>query len=434
MKRFYILAFLFSPSFVGAQDMPLSQVLLPNEGWHLVAHEFKSISGLTANKHGKVFVSDPESKQIIRIGKDGRGEVFATPTAAVQQLAIDAEGHLYGYQPGRQRIVLLAGGDKETVRAENIGGLGDFIVARSGACYWTVPDAHTVLRINTDGLKQLLDQSIAKPTGLTLWPDQGTLVVADAGGAHLWAFRVENNGGLKAKDGGLNARECYYPLRVRPGETSGAAGMTMDSAGRLYVATREGVQVFDPTGRLSGVLAKPDAGELIGVAFGGEDLQTLFVATGSKLYARMVLARGALAEPGKFTCEFQKAEDSFKTAGSRDAQVFEITSKSGIGKALVTRTEGTWPSPLVVRFVGMKMLEHISVLDGTVGLNGAIGQENRKTIRYDRNGKETKEAKEAVFTLTIVRTANGMEVTIPTPFGTAKMKQLHLAWIDAYRN
>jgi len=43
------------------------------------------------------------------------------------------------------------------------------------------------------------------------WRDGGTLVVGDASGAHLWAFRIEKNGDLSSP-------EKYYPLRLRYGD------------------------------------------------------------------------------------------------------------------------------------------------------------------------------------------------------------------------
>ena len=59
-------------------------------------------------------------------------------------------------------------------------------------------------------------------------------------------------------DGTLTAGDRYYALRVRKGvERSDATAATIDSMNRVYIATSEGVQVFDPIARLCGVLHKP---------------------------------------------------------------------------------------------------------------------------------------------------------------------------------
>ena len=43
----------------------------------------------------------------------------------------------------------------------------------------------------------------------------------------------------------------------------------MDEQGRYYVTTHLGLQVFDPTGRLCGVLPNPGAKNMTSVGFGG---------------------------------------------------------------------------------------------------------------------------------------------------------------------
>jgi sugar lactone lactonase YvrE len=187
-------------------------------------------------------------------------------------------------------VLLLAG----AARAQDmplsqilIEGEGWRAVEKSAAP--TFPDpARTTSRkgmtFTADGLK---GHGPASPSGVVLWPDEGTLVVGDRAGKHLWAFRVE-------KDGSLTCGERYYALRVKPGQTaSGVTALTADSAGRLYACTPLGVQVFDPTGRLSGVLLKPGEGDLTAIAFGGEKHDTLFVLCGGKVYARKTQARGA---------------------------------------------------------------------------------------------------------------------------------------------
>jgi enterochelin esterase family protein len=63
-------------------------------------------------------------------------------------------------------------------------------------------------------------------------------------------------------------------------------GLAVDDKGRLYACTPLGVQVFDPTGRLSGVMLKPCDGELTAAAFGGDKGDLLFVLCGDKVFVR----------------------------------------------------------------------------------------------------------------------------------------------------
>jgi sugar lactone lactonase YvrE len=50
--------------------------------------------------------------------------------------------------------------------------------------------------------------------------------------------------------------------------------------------------VFDPTGRLSGVILKPQRAFLSNAVFGGPDLDTLYVTNADKVYRRRTKAKG----------------------------------------------------------------------------------------------------------------------------------------------
>jgi gluconolactonase len=67
----------------------------------------------------------------------------------------------------------------------------------------------------------------------------------------------------------------------------------VDSIGRLYVTTRAGLQMFDPIGRMGGVIHKPVAGRpLSNVCFGGPQLNILYVTAGDKVFRRETQATG----------------------------------------------------------------------------------------------------------------------------------------------
>ena len=96
------------------------------------------------------------------------------------------------------------------------------------------------------------------------------------------------------KDGSLTGLDRYYSLRVKPGEkASGVKAMVMDAGFLLYAATPLGVQVFDPTGRLAGVILPPAKEEMTAIAIGGKDANTLFVACGDKIYSRKIQGKAA---------------------------------------------------------------------------------------------------------------------------------------------
>jgi sugar lactone lactonase YvrE len=74
-------------------------------------------------------------------------------------------------------------------------------------------------------------------------------------------------------------------------QTAGTVGGFAFSAGTLY-ATREGVQVFDPAGRLSGILLRPARTAVTALAFGGAERNVLFILCDGKLWQRKTKVKG----------------------------------------------------------------------------------------------------------------------------------------------
>jgi len=118
------------------------------------------------------------------------------------------------------------------------------------------------------------------PNGLLTSPDDKTLYLIEADG------RVDRNRCILAYDLSAdgtpsNARRLidFYPGRS-------GDGMAIDAAGRLYVTSAPGVQVFSPEGRYLGVIPAPR--NPISVAFAGPGKRTLYI-----------VGSGALGPDGK---------------------------------------------------------------------------------------------------------------------------------------
>jgi sugar lactone lactonase YvrE len=269
-------------SISAGQDMPLTGILAPGEGWQRVAG-LTGIDSLAADGKGTVYAGVSTTGNITAIEASGKLKSLAT-LAGLRGMAVGPFGRLYVCQPKSRRLVSLDGAGNETVVTDQLA-VETIVVGHNGRCYGTVPSEHAIYSISPTGKKQRVAAGLNQPSGLALWADQATLVVGDAAGNHLWAFRV-------VMDGALTAGDAYYALRTRPKEASGVVALTPDASGRLYAATREGVQVFDPTGRISGVLLRPERAAVTGVAFGGEALDRLFIACGGNVYVRKTLARG----------------------------------------------------------------------------------------------------------------------------------------------
>ena len=70
--------------------------------------------------------------------------------------------------------------------------------------------------------------------------------------------------------------------------------MRVDRDGRLYVASRLGIQVCDQAGRVNAILPTPN-GKSSNLTFGGANNDTLFVTAGDKAYRRKLKVKGAHA-------------------------------------------------------------------------------------------------------------------------------------------
>jgi sugar lactone lactonase YvrE len=267
-----------------AQDMPLSQVLIDGEGWKVVASGYDTVTSLAADRSGNVYIADPTGRRLHRLGADGQVKPFGNLKDGVSGLCVAPDGRIFACQPARRRIVALSAQDESTI-IENIDATS-LVVTSTGEIYCTVPRDLAVYRIS-NGKRHKVDDAVVGPAALTLWPDEATLVIGYPASSYLWACRIE-------KDGSLTAKDRYYALRLPHGEKAGhVAQMTEDDAKRLYAATREGVQIYDPTGRMSGVLLKPERSDVTAVTIGGPDHATLFIGCGSKVYGRKIKSKGA---------------------------------------------------------------------------------------------------------------------------------------------
>ena len=284
-------------------DLTLHRLLIPGEGWQLVAGGLEFADGPTSDAQGNLIFCEMRSTPPVvwRLSPDGQKTKLLEGTSC-SGLKIGPDGRLYACVGKEKQLVAfdLPGGRK-TVLAEEVQP-NDLVVTHKGHIYFTETGKKQVTFLNPKtGEKKAADVGITAPNGITLSPDQGTLAVSDYRGQHVWVFRIE-------ADGSLGAKEPYMTLRlpVDPrGEfkfnepppknpASGGDGMTSDSIGRYYVSSSLGVQVFDPTGRMCGVLPNPGTKGMTSVGFAGANLEYLYATCGDKLFRRKVQASGNL--------------------------------------------------------------------------------------------------------------------------------------------
>jgi len=280
-------------------DMTLHRLLIDGEDWKLVAEGLGFADGPTTDAEGNFYFSDMKAPGIFQISRTGtKTKLIDEPASG---LKFGADGKLYACQGSKKRLIAISlSNNKVEVVAEDIQP-NDLAMTYEGDIYITETGKKQVTLIKAKTHEKIAaDTGIAAPNGIVLSPDQGTLAVSEYGGEFVWTFRIEPNGTLSAKSPYMTMRKPIDPAgefkhqEPPPYKKSASGdGMTSDSMGRYYVTTALGVQVFDPTGRLCGVLPKPQADKpLTSCTFSGEKREYLYVTNGDKIYRRRVQATG----------------------------------------------------------------------------------------------------------------------------------------------
>ena len=276
---------------LAAQDMPLSQILPDDSKWELVVEGYEFTDGMSADAEGNLYFSDVKGgNAVFRVDAAGKVSEFIPNAPGISGLKWGADGRLYACVSKEQRVVVF-GKDKAVTELVKEVRPNDLVVTHDGNVYFTMTPTSEIRRIDPTGKMSVVSAGVvAKPNGIALTRDQGTLAVSDHGGKFTWVFRIEADGSL--------SNPGNYMTLVTPGETPEVAkgdGMTTDVHGRFYVTSAEGLQIFDPTGRLCGVLPPPDPKvPLVSCCFAGPGHAWLHVANGGKIWRRKTTTRGAL--------------------------------------------------------------------------------------------------------------------------------------------
>jgi len=282
-------AFALTGATTVAQDMPLSDVLIAGEEWTVVAAGYAFTDGAATDAYGSFYFADVrEGDTINKISAAGKLSVFAKNAPRVSGMQFGPDGRMVACQGGQhRRIVAFDQAGRMSVIANDVQP-NDLVVTAKGGIYFTETGKSQVTYIAPGKQPTKAGTGPLKPNGISLSPDQETLAVSDYGGENVWVWRI-------ASDGTLEFSQPYITMRLpAPGQASKGDGMATDAAGRYYATSAVGLQMFDPTGRMGGVILSPQAKPLVSVEFSGPDLSYLYVCCGDKIYRRKTKSHGVL--------------------------------------------------------------------------------------------------------------------------------------------
>jgi len=220
------------------------------------------------------------------VNAEGKPELWLEDSKRGDGQNFGPDGRLYAASGAENGILAW---DKDGKATKVVGGFrgNDLVVNAQGGIYVTDPGNPSKIHyIGKEGIDKVVDTGLKFSNGICLSPDQSLLYVADSRSHWVYSYQVQ-------PDGTLAHKQRYYHLHVPDtADDSGADGMRVDRAGRLYVATRMGLQVCDQAGRVNCIIPTPN-GKVSNLTFGGANLDTIYATCGDKVYSRKVKVKGA---------------------------------------------------------------------------------------------------------------------------------------------
>jgi gluconolactonase len=268
----------------------LSNLLIPGEDWELVGQGYQFTEGTASDKNGIVYYQDIPTSKTYRVDLNGKLTTLNVDAKKASATCYGPDGKRYTVAGGTKQILSYDANDKESVIADSIAG-NDIIIASNGNKYVTSPDGTNprgkVYLIRANGEKLIVDDGLRFPNGTALSPDQTQLYITESATHWVWIYKIKN-------DGTLAYKQHFGWLHVPDADDNAwPDGLKCDTAGRIFIATKLGIQVMDQLGRVEAIIPIPASnGQASNVCFGGADFNYLYVSAVDKVFRRKLKTRG----------------------------------------------------------------------------------------------------------------------------------------------
>jgi gluconolactonase len=256
-------------------------VVSAGAAWTLAWQGTDNADGLVGTEDGGLLFAQEQPNRISKLDQNDKVSVFVSDTRGAGSVTLDSRGRLIAAQrtctdPGRREPcdvppaigVIYPQGERrilaERVQGQSIGRPNDLTVSKQGTVYFTSGGAFA---LDAAGTVSPIGTNL-RTNGIMLSPDEKILYVTN--GPVVVAFDVQPDGTVK------NQRD-FVKL-----EAGGAGdGLAVDAAGRLYVTSAPGVQVFSADGKYLGLIPTPRP--VMSAAFSGPGKRTLYVSAAGAL-------------------------------------------------------------------------------------------------------------------------------------------------------
>lgn len=271
------------------KNQMLSDILIPGEEWQLVGEHYKFTEGAAVNEKGEAFFQDIPNSKTYEVSLDGKLTELNLNAKRASGTSFGPDGRRYTIAGATNQVIAYDAAGNETIIADSIPG-NDIVVASNGNVYVTSPDGtekpSKLYLIRPGRKKEVVDEGLKFANGLVLSPDQTQLYVTESATHWVWIYQIQ-------PDGKLFFKQHYGWLHVRDqDENAWSDGLRCDTAGRVYVTSRIGIQVLDQAGRVNAIIPIP-AGQPSNLCFAGKNFDILYLTAGDKVYRRKLRTRGA---------------------------------------------------------------------------------------------------------------------------------------------
>ena len=256
-----------------------------------LAEGFKFTEGPALGPDGRIYFNDiPNERTHVYDPESGKTTIFRESTGRANGLFFLPSNALVACEGGNRQLTRQTVDGEITVLADTYEGKklnspNDLVIDPVGGIYFTDPHYgrdKSGLELGVEAVYYLdrkrkitqVANDLTKPNGIIFSPDYQTLYIADPGAETIWAYDVKGEGKIENR---------------RKFAAVGSDGMTVDTAGNIYVTWKGEVIAFAPDGTEAGRLAFPEGPAnclLVG--------NTLYVTARTGFYAVELNATGLL--------------------------------------------------------------------------------------------------------------------------------------------
>lgn len=187
----------------------------------------------------------------------------------------------------------------------------------SGSCLYDPSGSYErgkLMRVDVDGRGKVLDEGFELANGLGFSPQYDTLYFTDSAARRIYAYDYDQS------TGDVRSRRVFVEVPATEGLPDGLA---VDDEGYIWSAQWYGSCIvrYDPDGKLERRIATP-AKQTSSLAFGGEELQTLFITSAARSEPMPVMPPGYDHEAGYFGGALYREQVSFRGMMQHHAAIY----------------------------------------------------------------------------------------------------------------